>query len=185
MSGGQDGAVAGPEKLYVDRIGEIIESDSDLVGRIALATMIVSSVKEEKLFHLLRESSPISVSQINVFRSHALALLDEYQGKALHSRMEIARSEITNSSYHDLIKSYFDSLVREQNSAQRTLLAEIRASGSAWRQIIISVAASFVFGLVIFAATLVDNPFGPIVNNPKIPKVERGDKGGETAAPVR
>ena len=139
-------------------LGPFIEGEQDVIGFIAISHFLLSSKDQQIKEVIPRLLESADAHDVDVFRSAAKQNLVAYTERTISSKVDLIRDDIYRNTYHEVMKSNFDYLLKDQDRQFGEVIQVISSSGSAARQIIIALVAAFVFGVVISLARLIEPP---------------------------
>jgi len=138
---------------------ELIRQDDDLVGRLALASLVIGYFErpEREVFDLSRLD--LSRERLNAIRTAAKSTLDTYTSEAITSYRNRHREELEQSSFAALISNMVEDRIRPLESEIRDLRSFVDSRTHWIAQAILNIGGAFAFGLMLYAARLLPKPW--------------------------
>ncbi len=157
-----------------------VESDNDVIGRLGLHFYLTQSDNEELSRVLLLASERVEASDVIVFRLAAQKMIDEYTARSIDTKVDVLRSSVTSSAFNDVVRSHLDSILDQQREGLESVKGEVAKSGSAWRQIVVSMIASLLFGVTVGSIKYImdDDPVGEVIGHVTTKQAGKGNERG-------
>ncbi len=139
-----------------------VEGDNDLIGALALSNVIHGSENEAFRRVLPRVLASYSDEEISVLRDASAHRLEQFIKRQVNNKIDALKSEVYQSTYTDIIRANYAKISGGQEDGFSRVEVAIERSGGVARQVLISVLAAFVFGVVLALAPLLGDPLKSI-----------------------
>ncbi len=148
----------------------LVQAEDDLIGRLALASLVISYIQSSEGSNIDLTQASLTPEFFQSLRQAAKSTLDTYSVDVITSYKQKAGEEVRNSALTLAITDAVSDRLRAQTAELSNMNDTISNSfteqtklihrSTHWAiQLIVSVVAGFLFGVFVYVAKLLPNPF--------------------------
>jgi len=145
--------------------------DTALDGFLTKPDDAVGIIAHYLYFNVLNPTADASARPksdvIRSVRDSAFAILEKSYETRLKQELGLHKTQIAKELFDDSLKMNIDKVIDENRRTYESLESTIELNSNTYRQILISVISSFVFGVVITLAVVIANfanPLKPVID---------------------